>query len=161
MQDNEYILSYPVVQEMQRQLGASAELAAVGSISRVYATFTDRPEGVQALTVSANFFDLLGVRPAVGRLFGAAEAGEIGASPVVVISDRYWQRRFGGDRAVLNSRVRINGFPVTIFLPSTFLRDVPMILKSAISFVVTSAGIVRVAAIDAISPYPAFLPDDL
>ena len=52
--------------------------------------------------VSGNYFDVLGVRPALGRVFNAADDRTPGAHPVAVLSYGYWQRRFGGDPAVLN-----------------------------------------------------------
>ncbi|MQA91563.1 MAG: FtsX-like permease family protein [Gemmatimonas sp.] len=57
----------------------------------------------QAL-VTANFFDVLGVRPMLGRLF-RPEDGEDGAAPVTVISYPMWQREFGGDPEVLGRRL--------------------------------------------------------
>ena len=50
------------------------------------------------------------------------------------------------------------GWPVTIFLPSTFFLELPMILKSLTSFRVTSSGAVSLAAAAANSPYPADFP---
>lgn len=112
--ENEYLVSHPLMKQMQRELGAGAELAAMGSISRVYATTGERPEGILALAVSGNFFDLLGVRPQRGRLLGPGDDEVLGASPVVVISDAFWERRFGRDPSTVGSTIRVNGFPVTI-----------------------------------------------
>ena len=112
--ENEYLVSYPVMQQMQREVGNAADLAGLGAISRVYATTTDRPEPVQALVVSGNFFDVMGVHAQRGRLFSMEDDREIGASPVVVLGDEYWQRRFNRDPAVVGKTIRINGFPVTV-----------------------------------------------
>jgi putative ABC transport system permease protein len=53
-----------------------------------------------AVTASANYFDVLGTRPALGRLF-SSEDGRPGAAPVIVLSYRAWRRQFGGDSSVL------------------------------------------------------------
>ncbi len=56
---------------------------------------TSEPTETPGLKVSANFFDLLGVAPQLGRVFAAAE-DQPGRNQVAVISHDFWQRRFGG-----------------------------------------------------------------
>src|SRR4051794_6222623 len=70
-------------------------------------TETDEPERVETALVDANYFALLGIGPQLGRVFGAADA-QPGITEVAVISDALWQRRFGGDRNVLGTRIRID-----------------------------------------------------
>ncbi len=74
------------------------------------------PERVQTGVVSANFFELLGVRPMLGRGFRAADEGELydSAPPVLLLSHAYWQRRFGGDPAVVGQVFEMNGQPHTV-----------------------------------------------
>ena len=64
--------------------------------------------------VSGNYFDVLGVRPALGRVLNAADDRVPGAHPIAVLSYGYWQRRFGGDPLVLNQTITVNGHPLTI-----------------------------------------------
>jgi predicted permease len=64
--------------------------------------------------VSGNYFDVLGVRPALGRMLNAADDRVPGAHPIAVLSYGYWQRRFGGDPLVLNQTITVNGHPLTI-----------------------------------------------
>jgi predicted permease len=64
--------------------------------------------------VSGNYFDVLGVPPALGRVLNAADDRVPGAHPVAVLSYGYWQRRFGGDPLVLNQTITVNGHPLTI-----------------------------------------------
>jgi predicted permease len=64
--------------------------------------------------VSENYFSVLGVKTARGRAFDAMSASELAASPPVLISENYWQRRFAGDPAVLGKSVRLNGAVFTI-----------------------------------------------
>jgi putative ABC transport system permease protein len=78
-------------------------------------TFTgeSEPETVAGQMVSANLFDVLGVRPLLGRTLRADE-NEAGHDRVLVLSHALWQRRFAGDRQVVNRTVTINGTPYTI-----------------------------------------------
>jgi putative ABC transport system permease protein len=71
------------------------------------------PEQLPGLRTSANFFDLLGAKPYLGRLFGEQEATG-GRRPVLVISYGTWQRRFGGDPGVLGRQITADGLPYTI-----------------------------------------------
>jgi predicted permease len=72
-------------------------------------------------TVTANFFDLLGVRAEAGRTFVAGE-DEPGAAPAAVLGHGLWLRRFGGDRAVVGRKVALDGEPFTVVgvLPADF-----------------------------------------
>ena len=71
-------------------------------------------ERVLATYVTMNFFDVLGVRPAAGRLFGAADPEQVGASPLVVLSHAFWLRRFNGDPSVAGRALSFNGQPMTV-----------------------------------------------
>jgi putative ABC transport system permease protein len=77
--------------------------------------------------VSANFFDVLGVRPASGRAFSAAEE-QPGADQVAVVSYGFWQRRFAGDAAILGKVIQMNGKKYTVvgIMPRGFDYPVPM-----------------------------------
>lgn len=72
---------------------------------------------------TGNYFETLGVKPLLGRFFGPAEDDTPGAHPVLVISHRYWQSRFGGDPNIVGRAVKINGYPFTIVgvAPPSFL----------------------------------------
>jgi putative ABC transport system permease protein len=70
-------------------------------------------ETVAFATTSANFFDVLGVRPALGRTFVSVEDAA-GKNGVVVIADRLWRRRFGSDPAVVGRTVSLQGETVTV-----------------------------------------------
>src|SRR5262245_11844329 len=64
--------------------------------------------------VSGNYFDALGVSPAVGRFFTQAEDQQPGASPLVVLSFNTWQARFGGRPDIVGQSIQINSSPFTI-----------------------------------------------
>jgi predicted permease len=63
--------------------------------------------------VSDNYFQGLGVEPAVGRAFSSGE-DRVGHEPVVIISHRFWLRRFAGDHGVIDRSIRINSVPARI-----------------------------------------------
>ncbi|MGA9568203.1 MAG: ABC transporter permease, partial [Candidatus Korobacteraceae bacterium] len=64
--------------------------------------------------VSGNYFDVLGVKPAMGRLFVPADDAAQNSNPVVVLSFNYWNSHFGADPRVINQALYINGHPFTI-----------------------------------------------
>ena len=71
------------------------------------------PDRIQAAVVSANFFDMLGVRPLLGRTFRAGDDA-IGADAVLVLSHEYWQAKFGGEAGVIGRVLRMNNRPHTV-----------------------------------------------
>ena len=68
---------------------------------------TKTPERVATGVVSGNFFDVLGVKPVLGRLFASSDESK-GAPPVLVLSYAYWMKEFGGDRKVLGRAFELN-----------------------------------------------------
>ncbi len=84
-------------------------------------TGAGEPERLQGFQVSANLFQTLGVLPAEGRTF-LDEEDRPGSNHVVVLSHDFWQRRFGGDLAVVNSSITLNGEPYTVVgvMPADF-----------------------------------------
>jgi putative ABC transport system permease protein len=88
------------------------DLAAVTFSYSVTVTGNGEPEELQAQSISAQLFPLLGVQPAIGR--GFTEAENVPGSTTVVISDRLWKRRFGGDPAILERPIVSQGTPLTI-----------------------------------------------
>lgn len=71
------------------------------------------PERVRAMTVSGNFFDVLGAGPRLGRVLQPADATP-GGPKVVVLSDAFWRRRFAGDPSVIGRRIDIDGISTEI-----------------------------------------------
>lgn len=71
-------------------------------------------EEAQGRLVSENYFPVLGVEPAVGRLFKQQDAAGVGKNPYVVISYDYWQRRFGGNPSVLGTPIRIHNATLVV-----------------------------------------------
>ena len=88
---------------------------------------------VETLFASGEFFQMLGVRPYLGRFILPSEGKVPGADPVVVLSYRYWQKRFRGDPSVLGKAVYVNGHPLTIvgIGPKGFFGPMPLIEMEA------------------------------
>lgn len=79
-------------------------------------------EKVWGYLVSGNYFDVLGVKPALGRTFLSEEDNTRLSHPVAIISHSLWQARFGGDRSIVDSDILINGkkFKVIGVAPAGF-----------------------------------------
>jgi macrolide transport system ATP-binding/permease protein len=71
-------------------------------------------ETASTFLVSENYFSVLGVGAVRGRTFASEDSSKMASSPAGLISENYWQKRFGGDAAVLGKTVRLNGVAVTI-----------------------------------------------
>jgi putative ABC transport system permease protein len=93
----------------------STELEEVASFAFDDFNLTDgdQPERVQGTMVSANFFSTLGVSPQAGRVFVPAD-DQAGSDRVVVIGNGLWKRRFGGDPAIVNNTIQLNGASFTV-----------------------------------------------
>jgi len=107
----------------------SLAAAAGGSVTM---TGVDEPVQLRGMRVSADYFEVFGVKAAVGRTFAPGEDRE-GHDRVVVISHALWQSRFGGERTVLGRTIRLDDQPYTIvgILPkdSAFDRSWPQIWR--------------------------------
>jgi predicted permease len=110
------VLSLPIYRDLVRQNRLVTGLAASAATGRldVRLAASDADEHPNGRFVSANFFSVLGVPAEMGRTFGTEEDGAPGTSPVAVISDAYWRRRFGGQSSVIGTRVTIDGALLTI-----------------------------------------------
>jgi predicted permease len=110
------IFSWDDYQRIRGQNHVFSEVIAQSSHSAPFqvGAASGAPEVVDTILVSGNFFGVLGLRPAIGRLIGPAE-GDIGSpAAVAVISWPFWQRRFAGDPSVLGRPLVVNGVPTTI-----------------------------------------------
>jgi len=118
----------------------TANLTGIGDAERL--------EGVR---VDPGFFNLLGVAPAAGRLFGGADA----RAQVAVLTDGLWRRRFGADAAVVGRQVSLNGTAYTVvgILPPDFVFPfryaevaIPLSIESDPRRADRGAGFLRVVA---------------
>jgi putative ABC transport system permease protein len=86
----------------------SLENAAAIETQRVILTGQGDPVRLNAAAVSASFFDVLRVRPELGRTFAADESTP-GRTDLIVLSHGLWQQRFGGDTGVIGRKIQIDG----------------------------------------------------
>ena len=71
-------------------------------------------ERVYPGVVTINYFEVLGVPAIVGRTFGSGDSEDAGSSPVVVLSHRFWARRFQSDPGVVGRTLYLNGYPFSV-----------------------------------------------
>ncbi len=111
--DSSASFSYPMYKELRDRNNAFSGLLAryVISLSVAGEGQTERADGE---LVSGNYFDVLGVRPALGRVFNQEDDRVPNAHPVVVLSHAYWTRRFGADPGILNKTLTVNGALMTV-----------------------------------------------
>jgi len=83
------------------------QLAAIKS-ANANLTFSDQAERIEMAQTSANFFDVFGVGPQLGRLFIQADE-QAGHEPIVILSDVLWRRRFGADPGIIGKPITLDG----------------------------------------------------
>jgi predicted permease len=89
------------------------QMAAINGGVTLNVTGTSQPEALPGMQVSAEFFDILGVPPLIGRGFVPQEA-QPGHDGAVVLSYFYWQRHFGGDPSALGRKLVVNRVPYIV-----------------------------------------------
>jgi predicted permease len=106
--------SYPMYQEFQKRAEPFSEVIA----RRLVATSVsvdNQTERLAAEMVSGNYFTMLGVTAAVGRVFNSQEDDQVySGHPVVVLGYDYWVRRFNRDPGVVGKKILVNNYPMTI-----------------------------------------------
>ena len=121
------ILSYPLYQRLRDHSRVFTGLLASGRAGRIEMTADGGAmETVRGRLVSGNYFEVLGVSPRLGRALSSDDDRVPGGSPVIVISDDFWERRFGRDLRILGQSVRLNGssFSIVGIGPRGFTGDV-------------------------------------
>jgi predicted permease len=111
--DSANSFSYPMYQDLRDKNDVFSGLLARFPVSLSVAAEgqTERADGE---LVSGNYFDVLGVTPALGRLFTQEDDLIPGANPVIALSHGYWIRRFGGVSDILNKTLVVNGQSMTV-----------------------------------------------
>jgi predicted permease len=111
--DNPFPFTYPDFESMRDGQQSFVGITAA-NIAPMSLTGKGKPERVWGMVASANYFDLLGVRPSLGRGFLPEEDTKPGGAPVAVISYRLWQTHFGANPEVVGQTLEINQHPYTI-----------------------------------------------
>jgi macrolide transport system ATP-binding/permease protein len=113
----------PVLPFMSRQEFRQIRAQSRGSFSELIAhdlsldgiaTEGQQPQRILTSFVSGNFFSMLGLKPAAGRLFLPSEGEVLGQDPVIVLSYDYWMEKFNGDPTVVGRPATVDGHPFTI-----------------------------------------------
>jgi predicted permease len=112
------LFRYDVFDQMQRAQGAAtqsplSDLFAFGPLLELTAKVGDEPEIINGQAVTGGYYAGLRVAPRLGRLIGA-EDDHPGTAPVVVLSHRFWQERFGANPAVISQQLKLNQRSFTI-----------------------------------------------
>ena len=107
--------SFPDYKDFRDQSDAFEGLAAFQeTVASFAAAGDDAPERSSGVYVTGNYFDVLGVRAAAGRLFTPQDDERAGAHPLVVLSHDFWRRRFDSNPAVVGSSVNLDSRPYTV-----------------------------------------------
>jgi macrolide transport system ATP-binding/permease protein len=106
-------MSYPDFLDYRTQAASVVDLAAEDMVPAAFDT-ENQSDVVWGQVVSANYFDVVQVKPIMGRTFVPDEDKTLGASPVLVLSHSLWQRRFGADPNIVGKSVRLNNRPYQV-----------------------------------------------
>src|SRR5262249_6151160 len=105
--------SYPIYQDLQQKAEPLSEVIC-RRIVPASVTIDNQTERIEAEMVSGNYFSMLGVPAAVGRVFNSQEDDQYyEGHPVVVLGYDYWATRFASDPGVVGRTIRINDYPMT------------------------------------------------
>jgi predicted permease len=111
--DCDTVFSYAMFRDLQKMQTVFTGIAAHRQFD-ANLSFQGQTLNGQGLLVSGNYFQVLQVQPALGRLFDSNDDRLVGEAPVVVLSHAYWTTRFAADANVLNSGLIVNGQTLTI-----------------------------------------------
>ena len=106
--------SHPLFLAFREKSGAVLSGLTGHRTERVSLVGTDRSEMVDVALVAGNFFEVFGVRPALGRVLGDADDRVKDGAPVAVLQHDFWRTRFAGDPAIVGRTVRLNGTPFSV-----------------------------------------------
>ncbi|PYU63773.1 MAG: permease [Acidobacteria bacterium] len=105
--------SYPDYLDLRDQSSSFSDIIAY-RVTLAGLTADNRGDHCIATRVTGNYFSMLGVQPALGRLILPTEGQTPGADPILVLGYSYWQKRFAGNKNVIGKQVEANGHPLTI-----------------------------------------------
>ena len=111
--DTSNYFSYPMYKDLRDQNQVFAGILAADRTG-VGVSWHNQAENKDAEIVSGNYFQVLGLRPALGRLFTPQDDTAKNANPVVVLGYDYWRTRFGASPDLIGQSVLINGHAFTV-----------------------------------------------
>jgi putative ABC transport system permease protein len=106
------VFSVPEINDFR---SGAKSFAGIAEYSQATYTLLGKDDAVRMNVglVTGNYFQIMGLSPVLGRLTNSGDDGK-GVPPVMVLTHEYWQRRFGGDPAVVGTTVKLDGRPVQI-----------------------------------------------
>lgn len=110
---NGNILPLPVYEQLKKSTQTLENVCAFAPLNEINATVDGLAEVTPGQIVTGNYFATLGVKPLLGRLLTERD-DQVSAEPAVVISHRYWQRRFASDPNVIGKQMTLNKKAFTI-----------------------------------------------
>jgi predicted permease len=111
--DCEAVFSYAMFRDLQKAQTVFTGIAG-HLIFGANLAFEGQTMNAEGMMVSGNYFQVLQVQPAIGRLFDSNDDRLVGEAPVAVLSHAYWTSKFGADPGVLNKTIIVNGQTLTI-----------------------------------------------
>src|SRR5262245_13652327 len=106
--------SYPAFLDLRQRNTSFSDMIGLWAYSQGSLGGPDAGPRVRGVAVSANYFDMLGVQPQVGRLFHGADDRGPDSAPYLVLSDALWRSAFGADPGAVGKTVRLNDRPLTV-----------------------------------------------
>ena len=106
--------SVPAFEDYERRNTAFRGMAAINAYSHAALRWRNMAINVNGDEVTGNYFDLLGVRPALGRFFHRAEEHGPNSVPYLVLSDQLWRSAFAADPGIVGATVELNDHPFTV-----------------------------------------------
>jgi predicted permease len=111
--DCDSVFSYPMFRDLERTQTVFTGIAGHVIFGANLAA-RDQTSSSAGMLVSGSYFPVLGIQPALGRLFGPRDDGTAGEPHIVVLSHKFWQTRFAADPAAIGQSVIVNGQAMTI-----------------------------------------------
>jgi putative ABC transport system permease protein len=108
------LFSYPMYRDLSARQTSFTGIAAHYSFLASMAVGEDTTRLAEAVLVSGNYFDVLSVRPQLGRFIGPDDARAVGESLVAVLSHEHWQNNFAGDPNVVGKTITVNNQDLTV-----------------------------------------------
>lgn len=114
MGDCDQVFSYPMLRDLEREQTVFTGIAAHRGFSANIASEGTKAVSGKGVAVNGDYFSVLRLAPALGRLIGPQDEPKAGEGRVVVLAWEYWQNDFGGDRGILGKILAVNGEPMTV-----------------------------------------------
>src|SRR5215831_4138026 len=112
--DCDEVFSYPMLRDLQKANTSFSGIAGHFLFGVSVAMSGQTPISGRGLYVTGNYFSVLGLRPALGRLFTSSDDETVAANYLAVLSYGYWETQLGSDQTVIGKQITVNGQQMTI-----------------------------------------------